>query len=145
MQLGPVSGVVDPSLAEASGLRPGSGGGCARSQWVTSVGCVGDDGLDAEKLGVLRSWGVGLERDERSEVAAAGRAILMLVDEIERLHVLMWDRHLYPGQIRAGPLSERLLGRVRGDSAGTSDFEAVQTSLLQRLRERFARQPRDNG
>ena len=103
------------------------------------------DGLDAEKLGVLRSWGAGLERDERNEVAAAGRAILMLIDEIERLHVLAWDRHLYPEKRPAGPLTERLKGRARGDSGGKSDFEAAQTSLLRRVKERFAHQPGHSG
>lgn len=103
------------------------------------------DGLNAEKLGVLRSWGAGLERDERNEIAAAGRAILMLVDEIERLHVLVWDRHLYPEQMPAGPLTERLRGGASGDSDGTSDFEASQTSLLRRVKERYARQPGHNG
>ena len=56
-----------------------------------------DDGLDAEKLAVLRRWGTGLQVDPRGEVAAAGRAITLLIDEIERLHVLVWDRRLYPG------------------------------------------------
>lgn len=55
-----------------------------------------DPGLDAEKLDVLRGWGGGLQNDPRAEVAAAGRAILLLIEEIERLHVLVWDRQLYP-------------------------------------------------
>jgi hypothetical protein len=46
--------------------------------------------LDEQKLSLLRSWGAGLERDEREEVAAAGRAILLLVDEVEQLHVDLW-------------------------------------------------------
>ena len=46
--------------------------------------------LDEQKLSLLRNWGAGLERDEREEVAAAGRAILLLVDEVEQLHVDLW-------------------------------------------------------
>jgi hypothetical protein len=46
--------------------------------------------LDEQKLSLLRSWGAGLERDEREEVAAAGRAILLLIDEVEQLHVDLW-------------------------------------------------------
>ena len=46
--------------------------------------------LDEQKISVLRTWGAGLERDEREEVAAAGRAILLLVDEVEQLHVDLW-------------------------------------------------------
>ena len=46
--------------------------------------------LDEQKLSLLRAWGAGLERDEREEVAAAGRAILLLVEEVEQLHVELW-------------------------------------------------------
>jgi hypothetical protein len=53
-------------------------------------------GLDAEKLEILRRWGGGLQNDGRAEVAAAGRAIMLLIEEIERLHVLVWDKQLYP-------------------------------------------------
>jgi hypothetical protein len=52
--------------------------------------------VDAEKLEILRRWGNGLQNDARAEVAAAGRAILILIEEIERLHVLLWDKQLYP-------------------------------------------------
>lgn len=56
-----------------------------------------EQGLDAEKLRLLDEWATGLQRDDRPEVAAAGRAILMLVEEVERLHVHLWDRHLNLG------------------------------------------------
>jgi hypothetical protein len=102
-------------------------------------------GLDAEKLGVLRGWGEGLERDQRDEVAAAGRAILMLIDEIERLHVLMWGRHLYPEQMPAGPLTERLQERARGDLGETSDLEAAEESLLRRVKAQFTRHASHNA
>jgi hypothetical protein len=46
--------------------------------------------LDEEKLALLRRWGEGLTVDDREEVRAAGRAILMLSDEIERLHIDLW-------------------------------------------------------
>jgi hypothetical protein len=66
-----------------------------------------DRGLDAEKLAALERWGTGLQSDPRPEVAASGRAILMLIEEIERLHVLVWERRLYPQDAadRAGPES----------------------------------------
>jgi hypothetical protein len=54
----------------------------------------GGSALDAEKLEVLSHWGTGLQTDARAEVAAAGRAILLLIDEIERLHVLLWGQRL---------------------------------------------------
>jgi hypothetical protein len=51
-------------------------------------------GLDDQKLSLLAKWADGLRRDPRPEVAAAGRAIEMLIDEVERLNVLIWDRRL---------------------------------------------------
>jgi hypothetical protein len=55
--------------------------------------------LDEEKLALLRRWGEGLTDDDREEVRAAGRAILMLSDEIERLHIDLWHaRDASPGQ-----------------------------------------------
>ncbi len=47
--------------------------------------------LDEEKIGILRSWGAGLSADEREEVRAAGKAIVLLIEEIERLHVDVWN------------------------------------------------------
>jgi hypothetical protein len=37
-----------------------------------------------KKLEMLRSWGDGLLKDGRDELRAAGRAISMLVEEIEQ-------------------------------------------------------------
>ena len=48
------------------------------------------DRLDEQKLEMLRTWGEGLLNDGRDELRAAGRAISMLVEEIERLHVDVW-------------------------------------------------------
>jgi len=88
---------------------------------------VSDPGLDAEKLDVLRGWGGGLQSDPRAEVAAAGRAIMLLIEEIERLHVLIWDRQLYPDV----PIPRPLAGVApAGDPAS-------QSSLHEALRERL--------
>jgi hypothetical protein len=46
--------------------------------------------LDEEKLEILRAWGDGLLNDGRDEVRAAGRAILLLIEEIERLNIDLW-------------------------------------------------------
>ena len=48
------------------------------------------DRLDEKKLETLRKWGDGLCGDPRDEVRAAGRAIQLLIEEIERLHVDLW-------------------------------------------------------
>jgi hypothetical protein len=47
--------------------------------------------LDEEKIETLRSWGEGLQTDPREEVRAAGRAITLLVEEIEALNVDLWN------------------------------------------------------
>jgi hypothetical protein len=98
---------------------------------------VPSEGLDAEKLDVLRRWGGGLQDDEREEVAAAGRAISLLIDEIERLHVLVWDRKLYPEEPIALPR--------RSDDADAADLPPEQAdgpedeALGRTLRERLRR------
>ena len=43
--------------------------------------------FDEEKLELLGRWGDGLVADPREEVRAAGRAILMLIEELQRLQV----------------------------------------------------------
>ena len=46
--------------------------------------------LDEAKLATLRLWAEGLARDDRDEVRAAARAILLLIDDVESLHVDLW-------------------------------------------------------
>ena len=47
--------------------------------------------LDEERLETLRAWGTGLSTNARDELRAAGKAILMLVDEIDRLEADLWN------------------------------------------------------
>lgn len=49
------------------------------------------DRLDEERVEILRSWGAGLASDGREELRAAGKAITVLVDEIDRLQVDLWN------------------------------------------------------
>ena len=53
--------------------------------------------LDEQKIATLRLWAEGLARDEHDEMRAAARAILMLIDEVELLHVELW----HAGRLRA--------------------------------------------
>ena len=89
-------------------------------------------GLDAEKLRLLNDWAEGLQRDERPEVAAAGRAILMLVDEVERLHVLLWDKRLNPESAEAENAEPEAAAEA-GDAAEPE----LERSLRSRLRARW--------
>jgi hypothetical protein len=49
------------------------------------------DRLDEERLEILRSWGIGLASDAREELRAAGKAITVLIEEIDRLQVDLWN------------------------------------------------------
>ncbi len=46
--------------------------------------------LDEDKLDQLRRWGNGLAGAENQELRATGKAILLLIEEIEALHVDLW-------------------------------------------------------
>ena len=77
--------------------------------------------LDEQKLELLRRWGDGLVGDPREEVRAAGRAILILIGEHERLQVdLEKERSL---QRAAAP----------GDDDESADEPDLQSSLRARL------------
>ena len=72
--------------------------------------------LDEAKIETLRIWGDGLSGDAREEVRAAGRAITMLVEEIERLNIDLWNERAHirfaepsvPAE-REQPLGQRTL------------------------------------
>jgi hypothetical protein len=90
--------------------------------------------LDEEKIGILRSWGAGLSADERDEVRAAGKAIELLIDEIELLHVDLWN-------VKAGSLD----GSTPTDSDESSEAEAdeLERTLRTRLSALVPRRHRD--
>jgi hypothetical protein len=43
------------------------------------------DQIDEEKLAQIRAWAETMLVDERSELRAAGRGLLLMADEVERL------------------------------------------------------------
>jgi hypothetical protein len=47
--------------------------------------------LSEDKIDQLRRWGSGLMSAESDELRATGKAILLLIDEIEALHVDLWN------------------------------------------------------
>jgi hypothetical protein len=57
--------------------------------------------LDEERLETLRTWGAGLSTNARDELRAAGKAILMLVDEIDRLEADLWNSRAATKQAEA--------------------------------------------
>jgi hypothetical protein len=89
--------------------------------------------LDEEKLEALRSWGERLRQADGEESGAVGRAILMLVEEIDRLHIELWHARL---QASAEP--------VETDTSTEDVQEPIQSSLharLQRVLRREAAAP----
>jgi len=59
------------------------------------VGTEPERRLDEAKIETLRVWGEGLAGDPRDEIRAAGRAITLLVEEIERLNVDLWNERAH--------------------------------------------------
>ncbi len=76
--------------------------------------------FDEEKLELLGRWGDGLVADPREEVRAAGRAILMLIEELQRLQVELGNERPLQTAVSAG------------DDAGTGEPD-LQSSLGARL------------
>ena len=87
--------------------------------------------LEEDKLDALRRWGQGLRDAAGEEHAAAGRAILMLIEEIERLRLELLREQstredLATGEVDrnadeslASTLRERLPQAAGRDSEGT--------------------------
>ena len=63
--------------------------------------------LDEERLETLRAWGTGLSTSARDELRAAGKAILMLVDEIDRLEADLWNARAATKQAEAAATAAR--------------------------------------
>ena len=90
------------------------------------------DRLDEEKLDVLRRWGAGLALARREELRAAGQAITVLIEEIDRLQIDLWNSRAddrvepAPSPAIAEALGERLSARI----AAASDSAASTGSTV---------------
>ena len=85
--------------------------------------------LDEERLEELRSWGERLRQASGEESTAVGRAILMLVEEIDRLHIELWHERMRP----SGEEPPATVGTIEGEE------EPVASSLHGRLRRMLGR------
>jgi hypothetical protein len=81
--------------------------------------------LDEDKLDALRQWARGLRQLEREESAAAGRAMLMLIEELERLRLELW---------RAREQLSRIAS-VSGREGGEAMAVRVASTLHERLQQ----------
>jgi hypothetical protein len=89
--------------------------------------------LDEDKLETLRRWGEGLRGARGEEYAAAGRAILMLIEEIELLHIDLWH-------VRQ-QLSRTV---VSGSDESAEDLEEPLALTLQERLQRLLRRDSDS-
>jgi hypothetical protein len=71
--------------------------------------------LDEERIEMLRSWGEGLSTSDRDELRAAGRAILMLIEEIDRLEADIWNERAAAVQASGEQPSSQLLASTLRD------------------------------
>ena len=110
-------------MSQASGFSPG----CPQA-WE-------DDRVQEEHLGALRRWGEGLRTDDRDEVRAAGRAIVLLCDDVERLERELW--HLRAKSTEQGELPADVdAGDVEGE---TDEKPVVADDAVTALKARFRR------
>jgi len=85
--------------------------------------------LDEERIETLRAWATDLASESRKELRAAGKAIMILIDEIERLRVDVG---------RAQGAANPLLSGESNREAQQEPVEAVSSqSLGTSLRERL--------
>jgi|SRR5215211_2722738 len=47
--------------------------------------------VDEDQFEAVRQWGEGLQGDPREEISAAGKAIVLLAAEVERLERELWS------------------------------------------------------
>jgi hypothetical protein len=82
------------------------------------------DRLDEDKINQLRAWGSGLAANGSDDLRATGKAILLLIEEIERLHIDLWNAK----------------SAQEDDQPDPSDVEdQVQASMDRTLRARLSR------
>jgi len=82
--------------------------------------------LDESKIEQLRAWGTGLTANGSAELRATGKAILLLIEEIERLHIDLWNA--------------RSTQEQGSDEVGSDAPEIADEALMERtLRDRLSR------
>jgi hypothetical protein len=86
------------------------------------------DRLDEAKLAQLHAWAVGLAADGNDGLRAAGKAILLLIEEIERSHI----------DVNAKPPEEQHQPDARADADDRRDpaMDRTLRSRLSRIRSR---------
>jgi hypothetical protein len=107
--------------------------------------------LDEERLEVLRTWGAGLSTNGRDELRAAGKAIVMLVEEIDRLQADVWMAGEVAAQRARVEAEASAAAEVAARTEPTDEpepaavqattTEALALSLSERIRGRVPSEP----
>jgi hypothetical protein len=87
------------------------------------------DRLDEERTEILRAWATGLAMDSREELRAAGTAITMLINEIERLRIEA--RHAR--ETGSPSLAGRSTEKDQQEAVDAVSSQSLGTSLRERL------------
>jgi hypothetical protein len=80
--------------------------------------------LDESKIEQLRAWGAGLTANGGPDLRATGKAILMLIEEVERLHIDLWN---------ARSTQEESAAEVGNDASEIADGALIERTLRDRL------------
>jgi hypothetical protein len=90
------------------------------------------DRLDEDKIEQLRAWGAGLLADGSHDLRATGKAILLLIEEIERLHVDLWTA-------KTTPEPDRLTETGDPDDQVQAGMDRTLRTALSRFRSRSSK------
>ena len=101
------------------------------------------DRLDEAKIELLRQWGAGLAASGRDEeLRAAGRAIVLLVDETDALQRDVWhERARVSGELPEGEPAEPLHQSAEQQVAERPDQLSLVDILNARLATEFPSPP----
>ena len=96
--------------------------------------------LDEERLETLREWGAGLSTSARDELRAAGKAILMLVDEVDRLDADLWNARAAAKEATAAAAAAVAEAEAsgRGETAAADGVSQGRTAQAEPSRDRPA-------
>jgi hypothetical protein len=85
--------------------------------------------MEEEQFEAVRRWGEGLQQDAREEVSAAGKAIVLLCAEIDRLERELWS-------IKTATAADSSSEEGEPDLAAADEDEppAVEATLRERLK-----------
>jgi hypothetical protein len=92
--------------------------------------------VEEEQLTALRRWGEGLRMDDREEVRAAGRAIVLLCDDVERLEMKLWQlrtRAISPHDEPADQNAVDFAGEPGDSLVAAGDADTELKARLRRL------------